>query len=63
MAFVLSVARTINLATDPTARPSTPAKVYTPDAPRSLYVVGVCPDELSNLDPRELVRLVRREAA
>ena len=52
-----------NLATSSAARSSTPAKVYTPDAPRSLYIVGVGPDELANLDPSELVRLVRREAA
>ena len=52
-----------NLRSQSPARPSAPAKVYTPGAPRSLVVSGVSPDELVNLDAAELVRLVRREAA
>lgn len=45
------------------ARPSTPAKVYAPDAPRALYILGASPAELANLDANELVRIARREAA
>ena len=36
-----------NLRSQSPARPSAPAKVYTPGAPRSLVVSGVSPDELA----------------
>jgi len=53
-----------NLVTAPPVRPSAPVTIYAPDAPRALFIVGgVSPDELVNLDARELARLVRREAA
>ena len=54
----------INVRSISPARPSAPVTVYAPGAPRALYVVGgVCPDELVNLDTRELARIARREAA
>lgn len=64
MASVPPRADARNLVTDSTARPSAPVAIYSPGAPRSLFVVGrVCPDELANLDTNELVRIARREAA
>ena len=54
----------INVRSISAARPSAPVAIYSPGAPRALYVVGaVCPDELANLDTRELARIARREAA
>ena len=67
MSFVPPPARAGKLSTTRDTRPSTPVAIYSPDAPRALYVVGaVCPDELANLDARELARIARiarREAA
>jgi len=63
MSFVPPRVEASNLRAGSTARSSTPAKVYAPDAPRALYVVGASPAELVNLDANELVRIARREAA
>ena len=53
-----------NLLTSSPPRPSTSVAIYSPGAPRALYVVGgVCPDELANLDADELGRIARRRAA
>ena len=67
MASVLPRADARKIDTSSPARPSAPVAIYSPGAPRALYVVGaVCPDELANLDARELARIARiarREAA
>lgn len=63
MSFVQPRVEASNLRAGSTARSSTPAKVYEPDAPCALFIVGASPAELANLDVQELVRIARREAA
>ena len=52
-----------SLSSQSPARSSAPVAIYSPGAPRSLFVVGASPAELANLDVQELVRIARREAA
>ena len=63
MASVSPRADARKIDTSSPARSPAPVAIYSPGAPRALYVVGVSPDELVNLDARELVRIARREAA